>query len=183
MEAQVDEIIPGPTAELLFNKKCRGKKPRPWWKFWGKKKIHSTSITGFEFRNDFEMFPSSKIFTGKIKLHRSLTRFIEKMIDEYETCDGYVKSRGYNTDLATKDEQDFPIAYENVIILKLKKMHGPCSMDLFYPCYNIMDKVDCCSFSFWPVGTSHTFDVAATGTIIHMKFISYLNTPQSKNVL
>ena len=47
MEAQVDEIIPGPTAELLFNKKCRGKKPRPWWKFWGKKKIHSTSITGF----------------------------------------------------------------------------------------------------------------------------------------
>ena len=133
MEAQVDEIIPGPTAELLFNKKCRGKKPRPWWKFWGKKKIRSTSITGFEFRNDFEMFPSSKIFTGKIKLHRSLTRFIEKMIDEYETCDGYVKSRGYNTALATKDEQDFPIAYENVIILKLKKMHGPCSMDLFYP--------------------------------------------------
>ena len=47
------------------------------------------------------------------------------MIDEYETCDGYVKSRGYNTDTATKDEQDFPIAYENVIILKLKKMHEP----------------------------------------------------------
>ena len=47
------------------------------------------------------------------------------MIDEYETCDGYVKFRGYNTDTATKDEQDFPIAYENVIILKLKKMHEP----------------------------------------------------------
>ena len=113
MEAQVDEIIPGPTAELLLNKKCRGKKPRPWWKIWGKKKIHSTSITGFE------MTLKSFLLTGKILLHRSLTRFIEKMIDEYKTCDDYVKSRGYNTDVATEEEQDFPIAYENVIILKL----------------------------------------------------------------
>ena len=46
-------------------------------------------------------------------------------------------------------------------------------MNLFYPCYNIMDKVDCCSFSFWTVRTSHTFDMAASGTIINFNFISY----------
>ena len=64
MEAQVDEITPGPTAELLFDKKCRGKKLRPWWKFWGKKKIQSTSITGFEMT--FKSFLFRKILLVKL---------------------------------------------------------------------------------------------------------------------
>ena len=50
------------------------------------------------------------------------------MIDQYETCNDYIKSRGYNTDVATKDEQDFPIAYENVIILKLNTTYAPLVM-------------------------------------------------------
>jgi len=44
---------------------------------------------------------------------------IENILDQYATCDDYIKDRGYNNVEANKDEQDFAIAYEHVIIFSL----------------------------------------------------------------
>ena len=59
-----------------------------------------------------------QVFRSRIFLVKPL--LIENILDQYATCDDYIKDRGYNNVVATKDEKDFAIAYEHVIKFLLK---------------------------------------------------------------
>ena len=60
---------------------------------------------------------SLQVFRSRIFLVKPL--LIEDIFHQYASCDDYIKDRGYNNVVATKDEQDFAIAYEHVINFSL----------------------------------------------------------------